>query len=88
MQQPTSNITIYSSNYCPFCSRAKKLLKHKGLKYNEIVVDGDQKNYQKMQQLSNRTSVPQIFIGKHHVGGCDELYTFERNGELDKLLAK
>ncbi len=68
--------------------RAKSLLKKKGLKYNEIVIDGDQKSYQKMQQLSKRTSVPQIFIGKHHVGGCDELYTLNRNNELDELLAK
>lgn len=81
-------VTLYSSNYCPFCIRAKQLLTSKGVDYEEISVDGQPKVRAEMTRLAGgRTSVPQIWIGATHVGGCDELMTLERSGKLDKMLA-
>ena len=80
-------ITVYSSDWCPFCANAKRLLDHKGVQYSEINVDNQPNKRAHMTELSGRTSVPQIFIGKTHVGGCDELYTLERQGQLDALLS-
>lgn len=83
-----SEVTIYSSNYCPFCIRAKQLLDAKGVKYNEISVDGQPKVRAEMTRLAGgATSVPQIWIGKTHVGGCDQLQALERSGKLDAMLA-
>ncbi len=62
------------------------LLDHKGVTYEEINVDNKPKNRAEMTNLSGRTSVPQIFIGKTHVGGCDDLFALERQGKLDELL--
>ena len=81
-------IVVYSSDWCGFCMRAKALLQHKGLEFNEVVVDGDPERRAEMQSRSGRTSVPQIFVGDTHVGGCDELYALERAGRLDPLLAR
>ena len=83
----SQNVVIYSSNYCPYCMRAKSLLKKKGLAFKELVVDGNPKLRSEMELKSGRHTVPQIWIGKTHVGGCDELYAAERAGDLDKLLA-
>lgn len=82
-----ASTTVYSSNYCPYCSRAKQLLKAKGAEFNEICVDGSNKLRQEMTQKCGRTSVPQIWIGEQHIGGCDDLYDLERQGKLDSLLA-
>lgn len=83
-----SDVTIYSSNYCPFCIRAKQLLDAKGVKYNEIRVDGQPRVRAEMTRLAGgATSVPQIWIGDTHVGGCDELHALERAGKLDGMLA-
>ncbi|MAF16705.1 MAG: glutaredoxin 3 [Marinomonas sp.] len=82
-----ANITIYSSNYCPFCFRAKQLLQHKQADFNEICVDGDHAARQEMTVKSGRHTVPQIWIGERHVGGCDDLFALESAGELDALLA-
>lgn len=82
-----TDITIYSSNYCPFCIRAKQLLGSKGLSYNEIIVDGKPKVRADMARLAGRTSVPQIWIDDTHVGGCDDLIALDRSGKLDKMLA-
>lgn len=81
------NVVIYSSDYCPFCMRAKSLLKRKGVTYSELVVDGNPKLRNEMEQKAGRHTVPQIWIGETHVGGCDELYAAERAGKLDGLLA-
>lgn len=80
-------ITVYSSDWCPFCTRAKMLLDQKGVTYQEIKVDHQPSQRAEMTKLSGRTSVPQIFIGKTHVGGCDDLYALERQGQLDTLLS-
>lgn len=80
-------VTIYTTRWCPFCIRAKSLLNGKGVNFNEIPVDGDRKLRDKMAAKAGRTSVPQIWIGDTHVGGCDELYALDRQGRLDSLLA-
>ncbi|UTW02522.1 glutaredoxin 3 [Amphritea atlantica] len=82
-----SLITIYSNNWCPFCRRAKMLLDHKSVSYNEINIEAQPDARQEMTQRSGRTSVPQIFINELHVGGCDDLFALEQQGKLDSLLA-
>jgi len=79
-------VVIYSSDWCPYCIRAKQLLAHKGVAFEEIKVDGKPELRAEMTRKAQRTSVPQIWIGDHHVGGCDELYALERAGKLDALL--
>ena len=81
------DITIYSSDWCPYCMRAKALLRKKEVEFNDIVVDGRADLRAEMVERSGRTSVPQIWINGKHVGGCDELHALERAGELDGLLA-
>ncbi|MDO7912064.1 glutaredoxin 3 [Pseudomonas monteilii] len=79
-------VLIYSSDYCPYCIRAKQLLTRKGVAFEEIRVDGKPQLRAEMSQKAGRTSVPQIWIGDTHVGGCDELHALERAGRLDALL--
>jgi glutaredoxin 3 len=79
-------VTLYTTRYCPYCIRAKQLLDRKGAAYHEISVDGDPELRRKMTALSGRHTVPQIWIGARHVGGCDELHELERRGELDSAL--
>ena len=79
-------VIIYSSDYCPYCMRAKQLLSHKGVEFSEINVDGQAQVRAEMVRKAGRTSVPQIWIGDIHVGGCDDLYALERAGKLDALL--
>jgi glutaredoxin 3 len=82
-----SEVTIYSSDYCPFCIRAKQLLDSKKVRYTEIVVDGKPAVRAEMTRLAGgRTSVPQIWIDDTHVGGCDQLMALERAGKLDAML--
>jgi glutaredoxin 3 len=81
-----NKITIYTTQYCPYCVRAKQLLEQKGAKYDELKVDGDANLRQIMTTKSNSRSVPQIWIGDTHVGGCDELFALERTNKLDELL--
>ena len=78
---------MYSSSWCPFCHRAKRLLKSKGVTFTEINVDGQPALRREMMNRSGgRHTVPQIFIGGTHVGGSDELAALERAGRLDPLL--
>jgi glutaredoxin 3 len=85
MSQPA--ITLYVTGWCPYCQRAKALLDSKQLVFNEIDVDEDPKLRQEMIARSGRRTVPQIFIGERHVGGCDDLYALESKGELDQLVS-
>jgi glutaredoxin 3 len=81
-------VEIYSSMMCGFCHRAKQLLSHKGVNFDEIPVDMDREARTTMRgRAGGSNSVPQIFIGGTHIGGCDELYMLESLGELDALLA-
>ena len=83
-----ANVVIYSSNFCPFCHRAKALLKQKGVNFKEISVDMKPSVRKEMRQKAGGVnSVPQIWVGNEHVGGCDDLYALESKGGLDTLLA-
>ncbi len=82
------SVTVYTSQICPYCVRAKSLLKKKGAAFEEIDISMDPVARQDMLAKSGGArTVPQIFIGDTHVGGCDELYALERAGKLDPLLA-
>jgi glutaredoxin 3 len=82
-----AHVKIYSSDYCPYCSRAKALLQQRGVTdYEEIVVDGKPDLRAQMTKITGRTSVPQIFVGDTHVGGCDDLHALDREGGLEPLL--
>jgi glutaredoxin 3 len=81
-------VEIYTTQYCPYCSAAKSLLRRKGVEYKEIDLGRDWAQRDTMIQRANgRMTVPQIFIGKVHVGGNDDLQALERAGKLDALLA-
>lgn len=80
-------ITIYTTRYCGYCHRAKQLLNGKGVAFHEIAVDGNAELRREMVERSHRTTVPQIWIGDTHIGGCDELYDLDRSGRLDPMLA-
>lgn len=81
-------ITIYTTKTCPYCRRAKELLQKKNLPFTEIGVDGDFEARAKMTERANgRSTVPQIFFGDTHIGGCDDLYELHYDGKLDLLLA-
>ena len=81
-------ITIYTKSTCPYCYAAKDLLTQKGATFDEISVDGDRAGQNAMaERAGGQSSVPQIFIGATHVGGCDDLYALDSEGKLDALLA-
>ncbi len=81
-------IVIYTKSTCPYCHAAKALLRRKGADFEEIGVDGDRAAQAAMAvKAGGRSTVPQIFIGADHVGGCDDLYDLESAGRLDALLA-
>ena len=82
-----AEVVVYSSDYCPYCSRAKYLLASKNVDFEEIKVDGKPQIRAEMTKKAGRTSVPQIWIGSVHVGGCDDLFALERAGKLDALLS-
>ncbi len=83
-----SPVTIYTTRFCPYCHSAKDLLYRKAIDFDEIDVTGDRAGRAVMSERANgRSSVPQIFVGERHVGGCDELYDLEAAGELDTILA-
>lgn len=80
-------VEIYTWSACPFCIRAKALLDKKGVEYTEYVIDGDEAARDEMAQKANgKRSVPQIFVGDRHIGGCDNIYDLERQGELNSIL--
>jgi len=80
-------VTIYTTRICPYCVNAKRLLDKKGVAYEEIRIDTSNEKYEEMLSRSNgMRTVPQIFIGDTHVGGCDELYALEKQGQLNLLL--
>lgn len=82
-----AQVKIYSSDFCPYCMRAKALLQARGVTdYEEIVVDGKPDVRAEMTRITGRTSVPQIFIGATHVGGYDDMMALQRAGKLQPLL--
>ena len=79
-------VVLYTTPFCPFCVRAKRLLDSKHAAYREFGVAGDPTLREEMIERSGRRTVPQIWIGERHVGGFDELAALERQGQLDELL--
>lgn len=83
-----NTVEIYTSPLCGFCHAAKRLLTQKGVSYSEIDIARDpDRRAEMMQRANGRHTVPQIFIGQTHVGGCDDLFALERAGQLDPMLA-
>ena len=81
-------IIMYSSNFCPYCTNAEKLLSEKGFdNIEKIKIDEDLSILEEMIQRTGKRTVPQLFIGNHYVGGFEELRECDKSGELDKLLA-
>jgi len=80
-------VQMYATAFCPYCVRARRLLKQKGIEFEEIRVDKDAEQMRTMIQRSQRTSVPQIFIDERHIGGYDDMAALDRAGKLDPLLA-
>ena len=84
---PQASVKMYATETCPYCVRAKALLKQRGVaSIDEVRVDLDPAERQTMIALTGRRTVPQIFIGDRHVGGCDDLVALDQRGELQALL--
>lgn len=79
-------VVMYATSWCPYCARARQLLERKGVELEEIDIEAVPAARAQMLSRSGRRTVPQIFIGETHVGGCDDLYDLEAGGGLDKLL--
>lgn len=81
-------VTIYTTPFCPYCVMAKRLLASKAVAFEEIDVSGSRTEREALRaKAGGLTTVPQIWIGEHHVGGCDDLYALDGAGELEPLLA-
>ncbi|HLM40168.1 MAG TPA: glutaredoxin 3 [Microvirga sp.] len=81
------SITIYTKGWCPYCGAAKKLLDEKGAAFTEIDIEKQPEARAEMiRKAGGRSTVPQIFIGERHVGGCDDLYALDDKGQLEPLL--
>lgn len=81
-------VVMYTTRFCPFCMRARALLQQKDVRYRDIAVDGKPELRQEMARMAGRHTVPQIWVGTTHVGGCDELMQLEREGRLDAMLER
>jgi glutaredoxin 3 len=79
---------MYTTGWCPYCSRARALLRRKGVAFDDIDVEESPEKRLEMQNRSGRRTVPQIFIGDRHVGGSDDLHALDDAGQLDALLGK
>lgn len=79
-------VRLFTTQFCPYCVMAKRLLQRKGAAYEEVPVDGDSAKREEMTRITGRRTVPQIFIGETHVGGFDDLAALDRDGRLDPLL--
>lgn len=87
MNPPTSpRVLMYATSWCPYCARARALLQSKSVAFEEIDLDEHPEARAEMNRRSGRTSVPQIFVGETHVGGCDDLHSLDASGRLDALL--
>ena len=82
-----AQVLIYTMTTCPYCIAAKKLLQKKGVMFEEVNLDEHPERWDECERKSRRATVPQIFFGKRHVGGCEDLQSLEKSGKLDKLIA-
>ena len=80
-------VVLYSTRFCPYCVAARDLLQGRKISYTDIPVDGQPELRREMMERSGRHTVPQIWVGEHHVGGYDDLALLERRGRLDELLS-
>lgn len=85
-QEASARVVVYGTARCPYCVRARALLDNKQIEYDDIRIDEQPQQRATMEKLSNRRTVPQIFINGDHIGGCDELYSLEYAGKLDAVL--
>ena len=83
-----ANVTLYIRSWCSFCQQATNLLDNKSVSYQTIDIEEQPEKRDEMIELTGRTSVPQVFINQQAIGGCDDLFALESNGELDNLLTK
>jgi glutaredoxin 3 len=81
-----SEVVMYCTRFCPYCISADRLLRSKGVPIRKIPVDNDREMWRKMEDITGRHTVPQIFVGDYHVGGYDDLAALDRTGKLDALL--
>ena len=81
-----SNIIIYSTDFCPFCVRARNLFKRKNIEFTEMKITDDETKEKMIKKSGGRKSVPQIFIDDKHIGGYDDLHALDLSGKLDDLL--
>ncbi len=79
-------VTVYTTSYCPYCSRAKNLLKKKNIPFQEIDLTNDDAKRAELEEKTGSMTVPMIFIGEKFIGGCDDLYALDSAGELEKSL--
>lgn len=82
-----TTVTMYATGWCPYCTRARQLLATKGVTVDEIDIEARPDQRAVMMERSGRRTVPQIFIGDRHIGGCDDLHALDAAGGLDPLLA-
>lgn len=82
----SSNVVIYTMTICPYCIAAKKMLKKKGVPFEEVNLDQHPERWGECEKRSGRETVPQIFFGERHIGGCDDLDALNKSGELDRLI--
>ncbi len=80
-------VTVFTMTLCPYCVAAKRLLKKKGVDFEEVNLDQQPERWGECERRSGRETVPQIFFGDRHIGGCDDLMELDRSGELDRLIA-
>jgi len=80
-------VIMYATGWCPYCRRAESLLRDKGVAFDWIDVEDHPGRREEMMRLSGRRTVPQIWIGEQHVGGCDDLFALEQSGQLDAMLS-
>lgn len=79
-------VLMYTTAACPYCTKARSLLQRKGIEFDEVAIDRDPSQRERMVARSGRQTVPQIFIGEHHVGGYDDLTMLDATDELEELL--
>jgi len=83
-----AEVTLYTTRFCPYCTRARNLLDAKAVRYREFPVDRDPDLREEMRTRSGRRTVPQIWVGEQHIGGYDDLWRLESQGLLDELLER
>ena len=81
-----ARVEMYVKTFCPYCYRAEMLLESKGVEFETYLLDSAERRQEMIERANGRTTVPQIFIDDHHVGGCDDLYALDRDGKLEQLL--